>query len=359
MITPPKKVGNTKRLQWIDAAKGIAILGVLLIHIGRAPIGNYDYHAVIFNYLFYIVAPFMPLFFFLSGITFSDKKGIIKKRATQIVIPYVSWALFYYAIYNTRIIYSNQWTIDEAILKFVGILYGRSGMLAQGSGPMWFLTALFSSYVLYLPIHRTKTRKYRICLICLYSLILTMLYTTQFLLPWNLDTAFAGAILIHAGYCCKKFGIFENPSSKTTIIASIAAIPIYITSVNLNGGGWGMFMRNLGNSGYLSPLLFLCMGICGSFLFCLFSLCLEKLKLSSILATIGRHTLTILCSHYFIYGIATPIIVYSISLHPSLQAMAPYCFILQISAAIIFAILFDKLKMPAMRMFNKRLQRIS
>jgi fucose 4-O-acetylase-like acetyltransferase len=224
---------------------------------------------------------------------------------------------------------------------------------------MWFLTALFSSYVLYLPIHRTKNRKHRICLICLYALIITFLHTTQFLLPWNLDTAFAGAILIHAGYCCRKYGIFEKLSSKASIVTIIATIPIYITCVNINGGGWKMFNRELGNSGLLSPMLFLCMGICGSYLLCIFSFCLEKLKLSSLLGTIGRHTLTILCSHYFIYGIVTPIISYCISFHPALQAIAPYCFILQITAAVIFAIFFDKMKNPALQLIKNNLQRTS
>ncbi len=359
MDTPPKLVGYNKRLQWIDAAKGIAILGVLLTHISRVPIGNSAYHSLIFNNLFYIVAPFMPLFFFLSGLTFSDKNGIIKKRATQLIIPYVSWALFYYLIYNIRIIWSEQWTIEEATLRLVGIIYGRSAMLSQGSGPMWFLTALFSSYVLYLPIHRTKTKKYRICLICLYLLIITALHTTQFLLPWNLDTALVGAILIHAGYCCKKYSTFKALSSKTSIITSIVAIPIYITCVNINGGGWSMFNRGLGNSGILSPMLFLCMGISGSYLLCMLSLCMEKLKLSSILSTIGRHTLTILCSHFFIYGIVTPIITYCLSFHPSLQAIAPYCFILQITAAVIFAIFFDKMKNPALQLIKNNLQRTS
>lgn len=298
----------------------------------------------------------MPLFFFLSGLTFSDKSGILKKRAAQLVIPYVSWALLYYFLYNIRIIWSGQWTIEEAALKLVGIIYGRSAMLSQGSGPMWFLTALFSSYVLYLPIHRAKKKSYRICLICLYALIITALYTTQFLLPWNLDTAFVGAILIHTGYCCKKHSVFGTPLSKSSIITCIAAIPIYISCVNINGSGWNMFNRGLGSSGFLSPILFLCMGISGSYLLCILTLCLDKLKLSSLLATIGRHTLTILCSHYFIYGIATPIIVYSISFHPILQAVAPYCFILQITTAVIFAILFDKMKNPALQLIKRKLQ---
>lgn len=51
------------RVKWIDTARGIAILLVLIGHAGVAPKLNQ-----------YILSFHMPLFFFLSGIVFDNKK---------------------------------------------------------------------------------------------------------------------------------------------------------------------------------------------------------------------------------------------------------------------------------------------
>lgn len=70
-----------KRIEWIDIARGIGIILVILGHIGIGKIGK-------FIYSFHI-----PLFFFLSGYCFSgngiDIKDFLKKKVKKLIVPYI------------------------------------------------------------------------------------------------------------------------------------------------------------------------------------------------------------------------------------------------------------------------------
>ena len=70
-----------KRIEWVDIARGIGIILVILGHIGIGKVGK-------FIYSFHI-----PLFFFLSGFCFSgnniDIKFFFKKRLKKLIILYV------------------------------------------------------------------------------------------------------------------------------------------------------------------------------------------------------------------------------------------------------------------------------
>lgn len=78
MIILKEDVKN--RIEWIDTAKGLGLIFVILGHLHTPYISSWVY-------LFH-----MPLFFFLSGVTFSGGKYTFKqfivKRLKTLVIPY-------------------------------------------------------------------------------------------------------------------------------------------------------------------------------------------------------------------------------------------------------------------------------
>ncbi len=70
-----------KRIEWIDFIKGIAILELVVYHFGVLP---------------WLISP-VPVFFFLSGIFFSDAKPFgqfLKHKSKALLLPF----LFFYLL---------------------------------------------------------------------------------------------------------------------------------------------------------------------------------------------------------------------------------------------------------------------
>lgn len=127
---------KTVHLDYIDTAKGIGIILVLIGHI--FPRENVD-----FIYLFH-----MPLFFFISGYLLSPKKttDFTIKKIKSLIVPYVSF-LFLFLLLNTCISLAlNDVTAIETIKLYIKAIYG--GALLKGDfGAYWFVTTLFISIV--------------------------------------------------------------------------------------------------------------------------------------------------------------------------------------------------------------------
>jgi fucose 4-O-acetylase-like acetyltransferase len=122
-----------KRIEYIDIAKGIGILLVVM--------GHNDFTTV--SPLFYkIIYSFhMPLFFFISG-TFFNKElsfaSLSKKRFQTLIKPYMVITLF---IYFVTISFSKV-NIDTATIRLIKTLYANSHYIDWG--PLWFLPHLFA-----------------------------------------------------------------------------------------------------------------------------------------------------------------------------------------------------------------------
>ena len=110
-----------KRIEFIDLAKGVCILLVIMMHTDV----NVDFPG--------LRGMRMPLYFILSGLFFKDYGGFLNllvKKANKILIPF----LFFYLI---------GWLSPDIIKsKATGI----SDLFTQRqlfNGPIWFLLALF------------------------------------------------------------------------------------------------------------------------------------------------------------------------------------------------------------------------
>ena len=85
-----------ERVHWIDIAKGLGIIAVVIGHI---------YHnKTMFNWLYSF---HMPLFFFVAGYLYKQKDMLpdLKRRIQTIVIPYFSLGsivLLYWALLERR-----------------------------------------------------------------------------------------------------------------------------------------------------------------------------------------------------------------------------------------------------------------
>ena len=128
---------NINRLIWIDNIKCFAIILVVLGHLIQ-----YIYFPLSFenNHLFrYIYSFHMPLFMVISGILtgFKSEHTInkntiysIKKRAVQLIFPFLSWAII------------------SSLLKKDYCLF--LNIIKEPDNGLWFLWVLFFIYIAYL-----------------------------------------------------------------------------------------------------------------------------------------------------------------------------------------------------------------
>lgn len=127
------------RVAWIDAAKTFAILCVVFGHVfrgahdaGLIPDAGLFWKIDNFIYLFH-----MPLFFFLSGLTFSGQKhawpDFLWRLGRTIVLPYVIWSAALVAIKQ----------LGRGSVNYPTHLADLLGIAYAPISPFWFFYALF------------------------------------------------------------------------------------------------------------------------------------------------------------------------------------------------------------------------
>ena len=195
------------RLAWIDALKGFGIILVVFAH--------YNLPAALDTYIFSF---HMPLFFFISGFLFNFVKytesatNFVKGRFKSLIIPYFAFAvltcLFYFLldeVYSPGV--TNIKFFEPDILYMIySILYASGPMISYNS-PLWFLTCLFVTELLFYWLAKRYYWQPRKLLIWLTAAgIIGYLYSVYvpFRLPWNADVALTAVVFYGAGSLFRK-----------------------------------------------------------------------------------------------------------------------------------------------------------
>ncbi len=200
------RAGGGKRLDWLDIAKGIAIMLVIIGHTVDKPSLE---RTLIFSF-------HMPLFFILAGFTFKPKpwKNLLVTSAARLLIPYMLvsfiWSIMSELAYGGEIFtleFFGNWATDA--------LYGSGSYLmfsGHSIGAIWFLLALFVSRVAFNAIVKAFER-FNVC-VPLQAAIMAMLawagvswYPAFGVLPLDLDVCAYGLMLMWCGYAFAKHGL--------------------------------------------------------------------------------------------------------------------------------------------------------
>lgn len=138
-------VMERERIHYLDLAKGIGMILVVLGHIGGIGL----------PLRYFIVSFHMPMFFIISGILFQvtkeetkDIKNIVYKKWKHIMIPYFAFSFFYFVI---EILYhlvkgGSDWPTIWHNLYLSVCLHGVS--------VLWFLPAIFFGEILFLFVRK-------------------------------------------------------------------------------------------------------------------------------------------------------------------------------------------------------------
>ena len=138
---------DKKRILYLDMARGVGMILVVLGHVPYIDSGVRQFITVFH----------MPLFFLISGILLEQKGeeeknyfGLIRKKLRSIMIPYVVFSLLSFLLESSRIVLKglDEWNV---VLRQL-----FQSCCLQGVSTLWFLPALFISELLFLGI-RKKT----------------------------------------------------------------------------------------------------------------------------------------------------------------------------------------------------------
>lgn len=189
-----------ERIEWIDVAKGVGLLCVILGHL-KTP------------YLtFWIYTFHMPLFFFLSGVVFSgDKysfKEFLKRKIYSLVIPYfvLGSIIFVFLSFYYHCLSCEY----NSIFDDINML--KSFLIQKHFWTVWFLACLFIVEIVYYIINKINKSLIVSSILSFIILIIGLCLKKIFEdgLPWNIDVAFVAQIYFHLGYIFKKEQIFDK-----------------------------------------------------------------------------------------------------------------------------------------------------
>ena len=271
---------SQKRIEFIDLAKGICILLVVLGHCG-VPINIPGLEIVR-----------MPLYFILSGLFFKDYGGgynFFIKKTNKILIPFLFFYFVGCAIFYVLKAFAPQLAVTEARGIF-DIFDNRQFF----NGPIWFLLCLFWCNIIFCQITLyVKKDSARIPLVALLGFIGWFLGEKGVFVPMFIDVALTALPFFAFGYYLKKSEIlYPNKMDRYNIVFAIlfwgAAYLLtrtteYRLSFHYNGlEGWSTYLISITS---VLAVLFLC----------------KTIKHIPFVSYCGRYSIVLLCVHHLIY----------------------------------------------------------
>lgn len=261
---------NNGRIGWIDAAKGI---GILLVMLGHCYLDS--------KFTFWFYSFHMALFFFLSGITFSIKGNYIsflKKKIKSLLIPYIFFVVItMFCNGILAVTHGTSYNVGEVLLSY--IIQKRYTLL-------WFIACLFiAEQIMYLLSKAQKKNEKKIFWIFASAggVLLFFVYraVVGIDLPWNIDLA----VLATAFMCLGKYftSLAVKIFNSKIICISLGAICLISSWINYS------YFENVDwyNDAFGNPVIFMIAAITGI----LFTIYLCKSMSNNLLTKLGKNSL--------------------------------------------------------------------
>lgn len=265
-----ERIITSKRIKYLDIAKAIGIILVLIGHISRNEIISkviYSFH--------------MPFFFIISGFLY-ERRDNLKKKIKSILIPYFIFSFISY-IYWLLIERNIRGSNGNELSLLLNIFLARAGDENYiFNVVMWFLPCLLMTQLIYF-------------FISLIGYALSKI--KMFRLPFTLDVVCIALLFYFLGHCLKivetKLEItkYIKKSTKHSTLFILISIFLFVSVfllVSINGT---INMNNMEYNSYILSIITACLG---SLAIIIISVIIEK---NSFLEFVGKNTLVIMCIH--------------------------------------------------------------
>ncbi len=281
------KAKNIDRISYLDIAKGISIICIILGHLGKFTITR-----VVFTF-------HVPIFFLISGYFIDDKLKIwdfTKKKAKRLLIPYYITCLviillglyftFTIGTYKGRFLY---WL--KASLYAAGSPHSKPFEINQ-IGAIWFLWALFWGSI-FLRISLAMRKEIRIIFIG--ALFLVGYYTRNlFWLPLSIQPGACSVLFMYIGYLIKTYkDKIDKIPKPIKVIGSLVALIITILFIK-NFKTFFLVECDIGRG-----VIDIIGCLCSCWIVILISQFIDRHThiLKNTFINIGEHSLILLCVH--------------------------------------------------------------
>lgn len=276
------------RVKWIDTAKALTLLLVVLGHTLR--------YGTVRDIVY---SMHVPCFFFLSGLIADEmlSSKSIRKDAIRLLIPYYSFGLISIAIYSVLgsiAASSFSMSTDSTWENIAKLLYGYPHL--KFNAPLWFLPALFITKVLYKILYKILNGNgCAMFSISVLGSIVGFCYTNikSYDLPFSLELILKLFPFFIAGklFAPTLIALSNTPYKKHK--CALFGIALLVTTCTLGAISPPV---NYTNNSIPSPALFYIVAALGCISIYVVSLGMQS---AGFLRIMGQKTLTILVLHKF------------------------------------------------------------
>lgn len=289
-----------QRIAWIDVAKGIAMIGIMLGHI---PFKNGDDGSLFVPY----VAQFdVPLFFILAGVFMGTRKRMgpfVAQKAFRLLMPYaltcvvIGLVIALFKFVPWPLPFPQPWKWKGLKDLLTASLWGASlnlKTLPDGVsyiGAIWFLEALFVATIeVQILINRLSDRPFIGALVAALLSVLAIRTHNHFYIPGNVQQGLVGGMYVYSGYLFRRYIGLEKRAHFDTVIILLLA---FFLSARFGFAPW------IHEPALPHGLLALSVSFCACRLVMELSYQVDQRlpKTSAMLSFIGKNSLIVLCVH--------------------------------------------------------------
>lgn len=275
---------NGKRIEWVDNSKAIGALLVICLHIPSIGLDK----EIIGSFV-------LPMFFFLSGITYTKKDEkfyqFVIKKIKSLVIPSLLLCGVIGKIGQMVIAMilgcGYEIRVKESI---VGIVVQMRGSYEFGA---WFLICLFVAQLIMWGVTKCIIKtKYHILIgaIIFYIVGSTYAMLIHKVLPWSFDVAILAVAYMLMGYYVKEENLHEKIKGLKNVLFYLAIFVVGNISLLLLNQNVDLWLNNIGN-----PISLICTSVGGMGIVANISACIPQ---NRVMRFWGTHSLEIYCLQY-------------------------------------------------------------
>ncbi len=337
-VTLYHDTSTATRLDWIEAAKGVGITSVILVHSIIPTVNPITTHLSSFT---------IPLFFMLAGLTYNNDRhrgrlrSFAVSRGRQFLIPYF---FLYFAVIVLFVPLSpnieTYLTPDQLVFWF---LYGNGPPLSASH--LWFLPVLYFGLMVFvvadrlmqnLPVH---SRWILAVVFPLLAIIVQFVFAPA-LVPWRLGGVLIAATFVLFGNMMRHYKGMDpwRTSSRAIDAVLFILLSILLVLISSLNGFTDIAVDNFG----VSIWLYLVAGTTGTIVaFLVSSSLLSILSLRRVFMALGKNSQEVYEIHPIAFPLV-PLIALSLNLSFDEPGLAPIFWSLRFVLGVSVAFLLTK-----------------
>ena len=281
------------RVEWVDLLKGIAILWLVV------------YHMHVFEWM---RSP-VPVFFFLSGLFFSEGKSFgsfVKKKSNALLVPLLFFFVLGVAASALKsVLQGEPYSFPPLWLLATLIPTDAEVTNPMGVGAIWFLVSLYEIYIIYYGLRRVSKNRWWLLAAGIFfyivSFIASLFYAQGSL--FYLFYTFGFCIFFIVAHQLRDKVLYSKIPIWLVFIAMTAYLVKFVDTGSMltaDNMGEDFLLRVKGfvsMSGLIVFLIWLCKQLSSIRFF-------SESKINCFMLFEGRNSLTILGIHMLIMGVA-------------------------------------------------------